>query len=197
MEPVLRFFYNQFFVKVPYPETDFSGKTVIVTGANSGLGKEAARHFTRLNAAKVIIAVRSVGKGEEAKADIEATTGRKGVVEVYRLDLGSYASVKSFAAKVAELPRVDAVVENAGISTTKYERFEENESTLTVNVVSTMLLAILLLPTLHKSAEKYGILPTLTIVSSEVHEFTSFPERSSPNIFATLNDEKEARMKDR
>lgn len=64
------------------------------TGANIGLGKEAARHFVQLNAAKVIIACRSVEKGENAKQDIESTTGRKGVVDVWQLDLQSYDSVR-------------------------------------------------------------------------------------------------------
>ena len=119
------------------------------------------------------------------------------MVEVYELDLSSYASVKAFANRVAGLDRVDAVVENAGISTNKFSMAEKDESTITVNVVSTMLLALLLLPTLRKSAERYGTLPTLTIVSSEVHEFTGFPERTERNIFAALSDEKEARMRDR
>ena len=48
----------------------FTGQTVIVTGSNVGLGKGAARHFARLDAEKVILAVRN-----EAKQDIERSTG--------------------------------------------------------------------------------------------------------------------------
>ena len=59
----------------------------MVTGSNVGLGLEAARWFVKLDAAKVILAVRTIEKGEEAKRSIEASTKRKGVVEVWPLDL--------------------------------------------------------------------------------------------------------------
>lgn len=108
------FLYSQFFVKPAYPSTDCTGKTIIVTGANSGLGKEAARHYVRLNAEKVIIACRSREKGEAAKRDIETSTKRSGAIEVWELDLQSYDSVKDFAKRTLGLKRVDVVVENAG-----------------------------------------------------------------------------------
>lgn len=82
----------------------------------TGLGKEAVRHYVRLNAGKVILACRSVEKGEAAKRDIEATTKRSGVVEVWSLDLGSYESVKQFAQRANLLQRLDIVLENAGVS---------------------------------------------------------------------------------
>lgn len=68
-------------------------------------------------------------KGEAAKKDIETTTKRTGVIEVWQLDLGSYASVKAFAERAKALPRLDSIVENAGISTRKYTPVESNEST--------------------------------------------------------------------
>lgn len=111
---ILNFFYSQFFVTPKYPTTSHEGKTVIVTGANIGLGYEAAKHFVRLGAAKVILAVRSPEKGEEARKTIETSEKRSGVVEVWALDLASYDSVKAFAKRVAGLERVDVVVENAG-----------------------------------------------------------------------------------
>lgn len=157
------------FVKYPHPDVDCTGKTIIVTGANVGLGKEAVRHFVRLNASKVIIAVRSVAKGRAAQADIEATTHCPGVTEVWELDLSSYASVKAFAARAAQLPRVDAVVANASIATHTFELAEENESTITVNIVSTILLVVLLLPTMSASASKWGIVPVITVVTSNIH----------------------------
>ncbi len=193
----MAFIYSQLFVKPPYPEKDFSGETVIVTGANIGLGLEAARHFVRLNASKVILAVRSAEKGEAAKKDIESTTKRTGVVEVWPLDLSSYASVKAFAAKARELPRLDAVVENAGVANNKFSIAEDNESTITVNVISTFLLALLLLPTLRKTGKEFSISPRLTIVTSEVHGWTQLPERKTANIFDTLNDEKTANLPER
>ena len=197
MASFLTFMKSQLFVTPPYPKQDFSGRTVIVTGSNVGLGLEAARHFTRLNAAKVILGVRDVGKGEKAKGSIEASTKRQNVVEVWQLDLASYDSVKQFASKAQELDRLDVVVENAGIATDKYRIFEDNESTITVNVVSTFLLALLVLPKLQETATKFHVQPHLVIVSSEVHAFTSMPEKSSANIFETLSHKETARMNDR
>lgn len=194
---ILTFLYRQLFVKPPYPEHDLTGQTIIVTGSNVGLGMEAARHFVRMNAEKVILAVRSVEKGEKAKASIEESTGRQGVAEVWSLDLASYDSVKHFVRRAEGLKRLDAVVENAGIATRKYERAEDNEATVTVNVVSTFLLALMILPKLRETATKYNVTPRLTIVSSEVHMFTDFPERNSPNIFHTLDDKATADMDDR
>ena len=164
-----KFLYSQFFVTPQVPTTDCTGKTVIITGANVGLGKEAARHFTRLNVKKLIIACRSIEKGEAAKADIEASTGRKGVIEVWQLDLSSYESVKDFAKRAQGLERIDTLLENAGVATNNFYEVAGNESTITVNVVSTFLLALLLLPKLQETSKKFNIKPTLTIVSSEVH----------------------------
>ena len=196
MSLVLTFLKNQF-AAIPYPETNFAGQTIIVTGSNAGLGLEAARHFTRLNAERVILAVRNLEKGEAAKQSIEESTGRKCVLEVWRLDLSSYESVKEFVRKAEGLNRLDAVVENAGIFTTKYAVFEDNESIITTNVVSTFLLGLMILPKLRETATKYNITPHLVVVSSDVHSFTSFPEKSSPNIFKTLNDKETANMGDR
>jgi retinol dehydrogenase 12 len=208
--------YSQFFITPEYPITDCTGKTVIITGGNTGLGKEAARHFVRLNAAKVIISSRDLSKGEAAKKDIETSTGRSGVLELWHLDLQDYDSVMKFAERAKSLQRLDIVIENAGLNTSKFKMAAGHESTITVNVVSTYLLAFLLLPTLRALGEKNGITPTLTIVSSEVHFVAQvgslkqmnclmgglrrrlqFPERKASSIFSTLDKEEKARMGDR
>ncbi|KAL3439349.1 hypothetical protein BDV09DRAFT_190919 [Aspergillus tetrazonus] len=152
-----------------------AGKTYIVTGANTGLGFEAAKHFVRLGAKKVILAVRSIPSGEAAKQKIDEATATTDVAEVWALDLSSYASVKTFAKRaITELDRIDAVIENAAVATAEQTRAEGHGLSLTVNVLSTFLLAVLLLPKLKESAEKYGILPHLSIVTSgvgwDVHE---------------------------
>ncbi|MCJ1391038.1 hypothetical protein MMC18_003899 [Xylographa bjoerkii] len=197
MSVFLNFFYSQLFVTPSYPETDFSGQTVIITGSNTGLGLEAARHITRLNAEKVILAVRSIEKGEKAKHSIEESTGRRGAVEVWSLDLSSYESVKEFVKKAESLKRLDVVLENAGVINRDFSLAEDNEATITVNVVSTFLLALMILPKLRETATKFNVTPRLTIVSSEVHGFTKLPEKSSPEIFAKLNDKETANLRDR
>lgn len=185
--------YSQLMVHLPEPTKKYTGKTVVVTGANSGLGLEAARWFVKLDAEKVILAVRSQAKGEAAKADIETSTGRKGVVEVWDLDLSSYASVKANAAKLSKLERLDVVVENAGIATNTFRLFEDNESTITTNTVSPLLHGILLLPKLREMAEKFGTTPKLVFTSSFVHGMAKLPEKE-PNIFNALAVEKNADM---
>lgn len=164
------FLYRQLLLTPPMPRTRFDGKTIIVTGSNVGLGLEAARHFARLGAARVILAVRDLDKGEAAKRSIDQTLSRSpSPIAVWKLDLSSYDSVQEFAERVyKELDRVDVVCENAGIATGIFRLAERDESTITVNVVSTFLLAFLLLPKLKETAQRFNTLPTLTITSSEV-----------------------------
>ncbi|KAL8942998.1 MAG: hypothetical protein Q9211_001147, partial [Gyalolechia sp. 1 TL-2023] len=198
-----RFVYNQLFVRLPYPQTPLTGQTVVVTeetdqedlGANVGLGFESARHYVRLGAAKVIMAVRTLEKGEAAKKAIEDTEKRQGVIEVWHLDLQSYQSVKEFAQRVNGLPRLDIMLENAGVATYKFRRAEDSETTIVVNVISTFLLALMVLPKLRETSTEFHTTPCLTIVSSEVHYWSKLPERRHPNIFQALSDEKTADMK--
>jgi retinol dehydrogenase-12 len=172
------FLYSQLFITPTYPTRDFTNETVVVTGANVGLGLglEAARHFVRLNATKVILAVHSTAKGEAIKQFIEASTKRIGLVEVGPLDLASYALVEAFAAKAATLPRLDGMVKNAGVAQFEFTMAEDNESTITVNVASTMLLGILLLPTLRRSAKTFNTIPRLSIVTSGTHQWSKLPQ---------------------
>lgn len=190
------FFYSQFFKQPVYPTDSYAGKTVIVTGSNVGLGKEAARHYARLGVSRLILAVRSLDKGHAAKEDIEATTRcAKDVIQVWQIDMASYASVQKFAARVdSELDRVDIFIANAGVARLKYSMAEDNESTITVNVVATFLLAALVMPKLKASAAQFQTRPTFTIVSSEVHGHTKFPQQSAPDgeIFDTVNDQTKA-----
>ncbi|KAF4632335.1 hypothetical protein G7Y89_g5794 [Cudoniella acicularis] len=182
---------------LPYPEASFDGKTIIVTGANIGLGLEAARHFTRLGAAKVILACRSIAKGEAAVHSIEESTGRKGVCEVWQVDLGNYDSVKEFCSRAAGLQRLDVVCENAGVASGTYSQSEGTENTIAVNVIGTFLMALNLLPVLRRSGKKFGVLPRLAITSSEVHQWAKFVERHEESIFEALKKNDPERMKDR
>ena len=183
MPSFLSFVYRQKFVTLPYPNHAFTGQTIIVTGANVGLGLEAARHFTRLNASKAILGVRSLDKGNEAKKDIEESTRRTGVVEVWQLDLGSYESVKEFAQRAQGLQRLDIVVENAGIAGYQFAMAEDNESMITVNVISTFLLALLILPKLNAMAMNFNKQPHLVVVSSEVHAMAKFKREGKSKLF--------------
>jgi NAD(P)-dependent dehydrogenase (short-subunit alcohol dehydrogenase family) len=195
------FLYSQLIQTLPYPKASFAGKSVIVTGSNVGLGKEAARHMVRLGASPLILAVRSLEKGNAAKEDIERSTGcAKGTIRVWELDMANYGSVQKFATRAErELERVDILLANAGIASFEFTRAEGNEKMITVNVVSTFLLTLLMMPKLKETAKEFNTRPVVTITSSEVHGHTDFPEKSSPpgQIFQTLNDESKADMNSR
>uniref|UniRef100_A0A672TUP2 Retinol dehydrogenase 12 n=1 Tax=Strigops habroptila TaxID=2489341 RepID=A0A672TUP2_STRHB len=97
--------------------TDLSGRTVIVTGANSGIGKCVALELARRNA-RTILACRNRERGQAAVEEIRAATGNAAVV-LRELDTGSLASVRAFArAVLQEEPRLDVLVHNAGVTGT-------------------------------------------------------------------------------
>lgn len=173
-------------------QVSFAGKTIIVTGANVGLGFEAAVKFVAKGASKVILGVRNISKGENAAKQVEQRTGRKGVTEVWQVDLGDYGSVKSFAEKVKGLERVDAVVLNAGVYQGAYETSKYGwEQSLQVNTLSTALLALLLLPTLKAQKGKLpaGEKAVLEIVGSGRHVAAPItPEQdASQNLLEAFN----------
>ncbi|MGV0805879.1 oxidoreductase [Mycolicibacterium setense] len=116
----------------------FSGRRVIVTGANSGLGLVTARELARVGA-KVTVAVRNLEKGTAAA---ETMTG--GQVEVRKLDLQNLASVHEFAETVES---VDVLVNNAGIMAVPLSRTADGfESQIGTNHLGHFALTNLLLP---------------------------------------------------
>lgn len=68
------------------------------------------------------------------------------------------------------MERLDVVTENAGLATPHYQEIDGMESTIMVNVISTFLMALLLLPKLRADAVKFNVVPRLTIVASDAHE---------------------------
>lgn len=189
------FFYSQTFVRPPYPIRSFEGETVIITGANVGLGLEAARHIVRLGAERVIMGVRNVKAGEEAKESIETSTGRRGVCEVWEIDLASRKSVLAFGDRVAQLPRLDAAIMNAALATTNFQLAEGYERTITVNVINTLLLGLLILPTLKATRKSIpSIHPHLSFIVSEAHAFVQFPEWTTESPLKTISDPAQADM---
>ncbi|PTB37954.1 uncharacterized protein TrAFT101_011938 [Trichoderma asperellum] len=152
----------------------FKGRNVIVTGANSGVGFEASVKFVQLGADRVILAVRSVRKGEDAKAKIEAKTGRKDCVEVWPLDMMSYDSIREFAARACKnLDHLDIALLNAGIQPAQHQLSPYGwETALQINALSTLLLSLFLLPKL-KSSKTKSFTPVLELVSSSNHYMVS------------------------
>ncbi|KLO79793.1 enoyl-CoA hydratase/isomerase [Fusarium fujikuroi] len=169
MSFLLNMIYGKF-TTIPPQKEDCTGKVVIITGGNGGIALEAARHFTQLNAARVILACRGLEKGEHAKKDIEETTGKHNVVEVWHLDLALHDSVREFADRVNKLDRVDVLINNAGLLVFKRELIEGHESMLSINVISTALLTLLVLPVLRQTSTRFNTIPHIVICRLPVQE---------------------------
>jgi retinol dehydrogenase-12 len=164
----------------PLPEItpqDLSGKVVIVTGANVGIGYETAKSIASMKPAKLILACRNVEKGQEALAKIKEATGISHI-EIWELDLASFASVKSFAKKFNTTGlALDLLVSNAGIAHTEWIVTDDGyEITTQVNHLSNALLVLLLTPSLLKSAS-----PRVVVVASDVHFWAMAPKQSDPH----------------
>jgi NAD(P)-dependent dehydrogenase (short-subunit alcohol dehydrogenase family) len=129
-----------------------NGRRFIVTGANSGTGREAARRLA-LAGAEVVLAVRSLEKGEEAKAAI-LREAPDATLEVRHLDLADLASVREFAAGVVADGRpLDVLVNNAGvmIPPKRFETADGFELQFGTNFIGPYVLTNLLLPVLVRT----------------------------------------------
>jgi NAD(P)-dependent dehydrogenase (short-subunit alcohol dehydrogenase family) len=130
-------------------------------------------HSVQLNATKLILACRSSTKGNAAKSAI-LNDKRNCVtkIEVWEVDLASFQSVLAFGERVrSSLSRLDAFIANAGLEKMEYTVAEGFETTLTVNVISTLLLNIAVLPKLRETSVRYSVSTVLTSVGSSVHIF--------------------------
>jgi WW domain-containing oxidoreductase len=145
---------------------DLSGKLVIVTGANTGIGFEAARALASAGA-RVVFACRNEEAGHAAVARTIAQHP-SAIAEFSKLDLASLESVREFAARFAN-EDVDVLVCNAGVVNTHYHEVESGlEHTLGVCHLGHFLLTQLLLPRLLQRAQGGGS-ARVVMVSSESH----------------------------
>ncbi|KAL6423549.1 hypothetical protein ACFW04_010240 [Cataglyphis niger] len=139
------------------------GKTVVITGANTGIGKETARDLYR-RGARVILACRNVEKAKKAVEEIKNDpylgtdskqfNGKLGVLVIYPLDLSSLQSVKECAKKIlADESVIHILVNNAGIMMCPHEKTKDGfELQLQSNHIGHFLLTLLLLPKIQSSA---------------------------------------------
>ena len=134
-----------------WSQAELNGKTVIITGANTGIGLETAVDLAKRNA-RVILACRSVERGETAAVEVRKRSGNDNVVFV-QLDLASLDSVRKFAARILEgEPRIDFLINNAGIYSNSFTRTIDGlETTFAVNHLGHFLLTNLLLDRLKEA----------------------------------------------
>jgi len=196
--PFRQFVVEQF-ASLPIINADLTGRTIIVVGANVGLGLEASRHLAKMNPGKLILACRNVEKGERARKDIESTTGCK-TTEIWQIDLASFSSVSAFVDRFQSEGggKLDLLIQNAGMATFNFSpTVDKYERTLQVNHLSTTLLAILMLPFLSKSnVTNPG--PRIVIVASSTHfQIPSLVEAQKEHVIGALNDPSLANMHQR
>uniref|UniRef100_A0AC11DL79 Retinol dehydrogenase 12 n=1 Tax=Ovis aries TaxID=9940 RepID=A0AC11DL79_SHEEP len=133
-------------------DVQLSGKVVVITGANTGIGKETARELAR-RGARVYIACRDVLKGESAASEIRADTKNSQVL-VRKLDLSDTKSIRAFAEGfLAEEKQLHILINNAGVMLCPYSKTADGfETHLAVNHLGHFLLTHLLLGRLKESA---------------------------------------------
>uniref|UniRef100_A0A3P9MFU1 Retinol dehydrogenase 14b n=1 Tax=Oryzias latipes TaxID=8090 RepID=A0A3P9MFU1_ORYLA len=163
-----------------YPAATMLGKTVIVTGANSGIGKALTAELLKLQA-RVIMACRDLRGAEEAARDIQRdAAAQKGEVVIKHLDLASLRSVRTFCEEInKEEPKIDVLVNNAGIYQCPYTKTEEGfEMQFGVNHLGHFLLTHLLLDLLKASAPS-----RVVVVSSKLYKYghINFDDLNSEN----------------
>ncbi|KAH8687838.1 hypothetical protein BGZ60DRAFT_17409 [Tricladium varicosporioides] len=174
---------NKFALPAPPPPDSFTGKSILITGATSGLGFETAVQYVLLGAGSVNITARSLAKGNIAKEAIEARTGTasKSIVKVHVLDMSTFAGVKQFADSVMkDAEKIDVVLLNAGVFNTKWKLGVEGyEETIQINVLSTVLLGLLLLPWVKRAG---GGIAHLGFVSSGNHRGVPIEDWPKENV---------------
>jgi NAD(P)-dependent dehydrogenase (short-subunit alcohol dehydrogenase family) len=142
-----------------------TGKTVLITGGNAGIGLETGVGLAR-KGAHVVITSRDTTRGDAARAEIVRRSGNESV-DVMQLDLASFASVRAFAAAFLErYERLDVLIDNAGLVLGSRSVTEDgNETTLQVNHLGHFLLTALLRDRLVASAPS-----RVVVLTSDAHK---------------------------
>jgi retinol dehydrogenase-13 len=145
---------------------DLTGKTYVVTGANSGIGLVTAQQLAR-QGATVVMGVRRVKEGQRVAAEIRDETASAKLF-VYQLELADLASVRAFAAEVnRNHPKLQGLVNNAGVMKTPFGHTKDGfETQFGVNHLGHFLLTNLL-----TDALKAGAPSRVVNLSSFFHEF--------------------------
>ncbi|MGD6793033.1 SDR family oxidoreductase [Metabacillus indicus] len=134
---------------------DLNGKTAMITGATSGIGKSAALEIARAGAS-LVLPCRNIDKGLETKNWLQEETGNK-QIEVIRMDLASMESIRKGASSFSsQHGRLDILINNAGImpNDDKLRRTEDGfEQIFGINCLAPFLLTHLLYDSLARSAD--------------------------------------------
>lgn len=154
---------------------NLSGKIILVTGGNNGLGKESIKQLAKHNPKKIYMGSRSIERAQEAIQDIKNEVPNTSITFL-EMDLASFSSIKSAAdAFLAENDRLDVLINNAGVFASPPGLTTEGyEIQFGTNYMGSALLTRLLLPILDKTAGKEisGNDVRIVNVSSEIYRAT-------------------------
>eukprot|EP01084_Bolivina_argentea_P251408 421646_1 len=127
---------------------DLNGKTAVITGCNTGIGKETAKHLLQ-HGCYIIMACRNIQKAETARDDIIQNVAQKNRIQIIELDLSSLKSINSFIAnfKALNIQNVDYLINNAAVLHDTYVTTKDGfEIQFGVNYFGHFYLTQLLLP---------------------------------------------------
>lgn len=145
------------------PMNNLTGKTMVITGANSGIGKETARELGKMGA-KIVLVCRNKQKGEEALKELERDA--PGKFDLIIADMASLKSVEGLAEKLkTTYPKIDVLLHNAGVFFQDHQLSPDGiEMTMAVNHIGVFHLTMLMLDHMKNSAPS-----RIIIVASEAH----------------------------
>jgi NAD(P)-dependent dehydrogenase (short-subunit alcohol dehydrogenase family) len=170
----------------PSPDPNLHGQVVIITGGNSGIGKETAVGLARMGAI-VVITARSSDKGRVAIGEIRKRSGNDSA-QVMALDLADFATIRSFAAEFLDrFDRLDVLVNNAGGLLTERQVTEQGfEMAFGVNHLGHFLLTDLLLDRLKESAPS-RVIPVASLAHRFARKGLSFDDLQSERRYRAMN----------
>ena len=165
---------------------DMQGRTVVVTGGNSGIGFETAAALAAMGA-RVVVTARNADKGRAAVAAIAQRVGSEAQVQLVVFDLADLSSVRRGAAEILEQePRLDVLVNNAGlVLSERTETVDGFETTLATNHLGPFLLTNLLLERIRASAPA-RIVNVASTAHNAVRKGMAFDDLQSEKKYATM-----------
>ncbi len=165
---------------------DMQGKTVVVTGGNSGIGFETAAALAGMGA-RVVVTARNADKGRAAVAAIGQRLGGDAQVQLVVFDLADLSSVRRGAAEILEqAPRLDVLVNNAGlVLSERSETVDGLEATFAVNHLGPFLLTNLLLDRIRASSPA-RIVNVASTAHNAARKGIPFDDLQSEKKYATM-----------